>query len=450
MARCVLPPGGVESRMVTAKLCKMCGYFHEGEHATADRCEHCGVQLDGAHSQYVPTLFEMTAVRGNRVERITCDEEERVREGFFIETYYRFAPGPDGRALQERAVATAGDGRELLLATHAMQATLWRVNHRWRRSDQNGFTLERKTGYWAKRPGDDDRAPDMETNDTITGVRPFVWDTRNLLLLKPTMQGTPAPQATRPSEGFLASLGYALQRGVQILFQVEEQEIAVERIGEEAEERLLFWEAAEGGTGVWPRLLEDPQALARVAAEALRVCHFDPTTGVDNAADRCSRACYDCLLSYRNQPDHPRLDRHAIRDYLLLLVQSTTTRQTAGRTYEEQYAWLEERRDHNSTLEGEFLACLHRTGRRLPDRAQYRPEQDVFAEADFFYERERACGVCVFCDGPDHDQPERRARDSAERDTLEDLGYRVVVIRHSDNVENEIRRYADLFGPGVS
>ena len=47
MARCVLPSGGVEGRLVTAKLCKMCGYFHEGEHATADRCEHCGVQLDG-------------------------------------------------------------------------------------------------------------------------------------------------------------------------------------------------------------------------------------------------------------------------------------------------------------------------------------------------------------------------------------------------------------------
>jgi hypothetical protein len=223
---------------------------------------------------------------------------------------------------------------------------------------------------------------------------------------------------------------------MQILFQVEEQEIAVERIGEEAEERLLFWEAAEGGTGVWPRLLEDPQTLARVAVEALRVCDFAPTTGGDGAEDLCSRACYECLLSYRNQPDHPRLDRHAIRDYLLLLAQSTTARQTAGRTYEEQYAWLEERRDRNSALEGEFLTYIHRTGRRLPDRAQYRPEQDVFAEADFFYEWEGARGVCVFCDGPDHDEPGRQARDTSERATLEDLGYRVIVVRYDGKLEN--------------
>jgi hypothetical protein len=139
------------------------------------------------------------------------------------------------------------------------------VNHRWRRSAQNGFTLERATGYC-----DDDRAPDIETHDVPAGVRPFVWDTRNLLLLKPTTQVALTPKTATPGEEFLASLSYALQRGMQILFQVEEQEIAVERIGEEAEERLLFWEAAEGGTGVWPRLLEDPQTLARVAAEALR------------------------------------------------------------------------------------------------------------------------------------------------------------------------------------
>jgi hypothetical protein len=237
---------------------------------------------------------------------------------------------------------------------------------------------------------------------------------------------------------------------MQILFQVEEQEIAVERIGEEAEERLLFWEAAEGGTGVWPRLLEDPRALARVAAEALRVCHFDPVTGADSAADLCSRACYECLLSYRNQPDHPRLDRRAVRDYLFLLAQSTTTRQTAGRTYEEQYAWLEERRDRKSMLEGELLAYIHRTGRRLPDRAQYRPEEDVFGDADFFYEREGARGVCVFCDGSDHDEPGQQARDTLVRTTLEDLGYRVIVIRYDGNLEDQVQRNADVFGPGVS
>jgi very-short-patch-repair endonuclease len=72
------------------------------------------------------------------------------------------------------------------------------------------------------------------------------------------------------------------------------------------------------------------------------------------------------------------------------------------------------------------------------------------AEADFIYEREGARGVSVFCDGPDHDQPGRQARDTSERATLEDLGYRVIVIRYDGNLEDQVQRNTDVFGPGVS
>ncbi len=447
MARCFLPTGGVEARLVRAKLCNSCGYFHDGEQALVDRCDHCGVQLDGEHSQYIASLFEMTAVRGNRVERITCDEEERVREGFHITTHYRFAPGTDGKTLQQRAAATGTDGNEMLRLAHAPRAVLWRVNHRWRRSDRSGFTLDKKTGYWARRPNDDDHAPDAESNDLLTGVRPFVRDTRNLLLLQPVAGDKDSKGQV--DEAFLVSLAYALQRGIQMMFQVEEQEIVVEIIGEGQEKRILFWEASEAGTGVWPRLLGDPQALGKVATEALRVCHFDPKDGSNLAGDSCSYACYDCLLSYRNQLDHPLLNRHIIRDYLLSLSQSSTVHKTAERTYEEQFAWLEERRDKNSSLEGEFLSLLYRTKRRLPDRAQYRPHPDIYAEADFHYDRERLPGACVFCDGPDHDQPERKARDEAERAKLLDLGYRVTVIRYGKPLLDQIIAHADAFGPGL-
>ena len=77
-------------------------------------------------------------------------------------------------------------------------------------------------------------------------------------------------------------------------------------------------------------------------------------------SERCSRACYDCLLSYSNQLAHPLIDRHLTRDFLLLLLESTTTKKTE-RSRDEQYTWLEERRDHNSSLEREFLKLLHET-----------------------------------------------------------------------------------------
>ena len=46
-----------------------------------------------------------------------------------------------------------------------------------------------------------------------------------MLLLKPAV-----PIGADEKEDFLASISFALQRGMQVLFQVEEQEIAVGRI----------------------------------------------------------------------------------------------------------------------------------------------------------------------------------------------------------------------------
>ncbi len=271
LIRCVLPMSGIEGRLRKAKLCVMCGFFHEN--IAVDVCDHCKTTFNADTSEFVPTLFEMTTVRGKRVERITCDEEERTREGYDLALQYRFAAGADGQATFEQGRTAAHGGEVLADIVVAPQASLWRVNRRWRRSEQKGFTLETTTGYWAKKPGEEG-PQDIESSQVMTGVQPFVHDTRNLLLLK---LNTSAHKDR--SEDFLASVSYALQRGIQVLFQLEEQEIAVTRIGEAEQRRILFWEAAEGGNGVWPRLLQEPEALSKVAREALRVCHFDPEKG---------------------------------------------------------------------------------------------------------------------------------------------------------------------------
>lgn len=446
MIRCVLPSGGVEDRLRKAKFCNACGYFHDDERSSADVCDHCKTPLTGATSEFIPFLFEMPTVRGTRVERITCDEEDRTREGYELDLRYRFALGTDGLVISEKATVADG-GQDLLELMSAPQAWIWRVNRKWRRSDQRGFSLDTKTGYWARRNGDDDIQGDIEASRLIAGVLPFVRDTRNVLLLKPrgiSFQGDEA-------ENFLASLAYALQRGLQIHFQVEEQEIAVNRVGQKDERRIFFWEAAEGGSGVWPRLLEEPKVIGDVAGEALRICHFNPANGEDLAQEgECSRACYRCLLSYSNQPDHPILDRFLVRDFLIRLTHALTSRAARGRSYDEQYSWLLEHRDPNSRLEAQFLDALHKSRRRLPDYAQFRPEPEVYAEADFYYERDGLKGIAVFIDGPHHDEPAQRERDQRERRKLEDLGYRVVTIRFDKPFAEQFNDYADIFGPGLS
>jgi len=439
--RSLLPPGGIDQRLTSAKLCGQCGYFHEGVEARVDRCDNCGVPLEAGQCEYLPRLFEMNTVYGRRVERITCDEEERLRQGYVLALQYRFAVRPDGTPQVEDAVAVTPDEAPLLTLRHAPQAALWRINHGWKKARQRGFSIDGQTGRWGKRPGDARLDPDAGDRDPRTDIRIFVRDTRNLLLLRPNI-----PQGADP-ESFLASVGYALQRGVQELYNIEEREIASDRIGEGDYRYILLWEQAEGGTGVWPRLMSETDAMAQVSREALRVCHFDPDTG-ENVDETCSRACYRCLLSYSNQGDHPRLDRHSVKDFLIKLSSSVTSPVSPASDRDAHFAWLSERIDRRSGLEKELLRLLYETGRKLPDRAQYRPESDVYAEADFYYERAGNPGVAAFCDGPDHDEPARRERDQAERSKLADLGYRVIVIRHDQDLEAQVSQHPDVFGRG--
>jgi hypothetical protein len=276
---------------------------------------------------------------------------------------------------------------------------------------------------------------------TLSGVRILVRDTRNILLLY-----LASASGDEPDEGALASLQAALQRGIEAVFQIDEQELASERIGQADRRGILLWEASEGGLGVLDRLVEDPEALPRVAAAALEICHFTPE-GEDlrpqeDLEDGCARACYNCLLSYINQRDHPLLDRHGVRDLLLRLARGAVQLQHGMRDYDEQYRWLLERTDPASDLERQFLQRLHDTGRPLPDEAQPLLG-DYPARPDFIYAPARAC---VFCDGSVHDQAQVKVEDTQIRGDLRDLGYRVIVIRYDQDLEEQIQQYPDLFG----
>ena len=152
--------------------------------------------------------------------------------------------------------------------------------------------------------------------------------------------------------------------------------------------------------------------------------HFDPDTGSDSRESDCSRACYDCLLSYYNQRDHKMLDRHLVKDYLLKLAQSTTFTTGSQDSYDELYNNLRLLTDVRSELERKFLEHIYKTKRRLPDFAQHKiKEMNVIP--DFIYKP----NVCVFCDGSVHDQPQQKESDKNIRMQLKDQGYRVVVIK---------------------
>ncbi len=151
--------------------------------------------------------------------------------------------------------------------------------------------------------------------------------------------------------------------------QVEESELSSERIGLDTQRSILIWEAAEGGAGVLRRLIEERDAVAGIARAALERLHYDLETLQDNQPNLV-RACYECMLSYNNQRDHRRLDRHLVRNFLVELMHSTAQPYTQGRTDEQHYRWLCSMTDSQSELERRFVDLLYDTQRRLPDEAQ--------------------------------------------------------------------------------
>jgi hypothetical protein len=210
-------------------------------------------------------------VTTKRTDRINSDEEERLRLGFELKTGVRFTESA-GRPTH-RVATVERDGAVLARLDLGAAATIWRINLGWRRrknKEQHGFLLDTERGYWATNEvASDDDDPDPLSARTMRVV-PYVEDRRNCLLLEPAGKLPPA---------IMASLGAALKSALQIRFQLEDSELAVEALPNQDERRLiLFYEAAEGGAGVLRTLLDEPEALQDVARKALEICHYDPVT----------------------------------------------------------------------------------------------------------------------------------------------------------------------------
>lgn len=430
--RLILPPGGLDSRCSTAKICTNCGYFHTD--VSHDLCENCGCLLDASTCKIIP-LLEMANVKTWKRERISCDEEERRRLGYELTSHFRFSLGSKGQKRTEEAVVQDDSSSPLLRLIYSPAAELFRINHGWRNRREMGFLINLKTGEWLSQVEEDELEP-AETSDQIRRICLFVKDFHNTLLIY-----LPAELGGQ-EEAFKATLQYCLQRGIEQIFQVEESEIASERIGFGEHRAILLYEASEGGVGVLRRLIAERDIIGQVASAALERCHFDLQTFEDKKLE-CSHACYECLLSYSNQRDYPLLNRHLVKDFLLRLAKSSTHPIKKGRDYNEHYKWLKSLTDSRSELERKFIALLYSTNRRLPDEAQ-KALKDYACIPDFFYEP----NCCIFCDGSVHDQPEQKAKDTEIRNELKDRGYRVIIIRYDQDLEEQIKRYPDIFGEG--
>lgn len=417
---------------LTMKRCQRCGYAHQVEVLRmAEVCDRCGEALH--EDTVLEDLVQLQNVSLRLTKRITCDEEERQRFGYRLVSAYRFPPGTNGQARKDASVRV-GDSERMSLS-YSDAATIYRLNLGWKNQkpdEPKGFTINTETGFWARNKSEVRDTDDPGLEGRQQRVVPFVSDTKNVLVVG---------FDTQPALAVMASLQSALKEAIQRAYQLEPRELAVEPLPTPGDRReMLFYEAAEGGAGVLRLLVEDPEALPRVARHALEVCHFDPDTLEDLKPGKCGRACYECLLDYGNQPDHEVMDRHMVRDLLAELSGARVYAAGGKGTREARIAALRKRCD--SKLEQRWLDMVDKQLLKPPSDAQYLIEK-CSTRADFYYEDS---STVIYIDGPPHDTPEQMKADAEITECLNDRAYTVVRFHHKADWNAIVARHPSIFG----
>ncbi|MFJ9885299.1 protein kinase [Streptomyces sp. NPDC091287] len=460
VTRVQLPPDASgDLATAEARRCDGCGY-HYSVKAGVDRCTMCFEELRNKRTG----LLHLHTVYTTPRERISSDEEERRRAGFRLETSYAFQ---DHGARKGRLTSqvTDADGLPVLAVDYGDSATVRITNLgrvRDKEGEPDGYWLDLGDGRWLNDRAAADAIEGTGMPSSSTGmpvvdddgnekrrkkrVLPYVEDRRNILVV--TLD-EPEPEPVALS--FL----YALERGIEAAFELEDSELTAELLPPDdgPRRRILFTEAAEGGAGVLRRIQQDKRALAKAARTALEICHFDAETGKDEGelvgGEGCARGCYACLLTYANQTHHRRLSRHLARPLLRRLAGALTEREDRGESRSEQFRRLAPAARHRTgdgdgdaaaerppvpsptpleadlgalVTSGDLLGWLRAKGYRLPDEVRSLvPEAGACPDLVF---RLDGANLAVFVDGPG--RPADATRDIEAGYRLEDAGWDVV------------------------
>jgi hypothetical protein len=410
----------IPTQLRTVRVCTTSGYWLADSESTLNCCPFTGVDLTQSNNREDFTdVLPLTECKAEVREYITCEEEERRRLGFEIETYFSVPDGDMTRV--QRAVVRSG-ADDLLNLAFIPAARLVQLNRRDRGRKDKGFPLGMNTGFWKNNNRD---APSAEE---IRSVLIQTHSTADALYIEP-VKGLSLAR-----DGIL-SLMYALKRAIENTFQIESSELGAQPMGGADTPNLFLYEASEGSLGVLSELANDKDAFQRVVAEAIRICRFDDVTHTE-------RATYDDLLSYYNQPHHLILDRFSIQDALNKMASCSIEVRTSqsGLSYDQQFERLVKDKDPNSSTEEAFLKFLYKAGLRLPDEAQ-KSVPGIYVCPDFFY----APDTWVFCDGTPHDQAAAKADDAAKREAIRNRGDEVITWHYKDDLDALVLKYPDIF-----
>lgn len=412
------------------KISKETGYAYldaQAQKANNDPITH--TELKGDNYEYRSSLIEIGESEAVPQARISCEEEERMSQGYEVDHYFSYSLGLENT---KKAVIKKGN-QSLLNLIYGPATDLIHLNRQWRRSPDDSFSLDERTGKWLKQKDLED--PVIKEHEKRVMV--FARETADSLYIQPL-------SSLSVDQKQVITLSYALKRAIETLFQVEEREIGVSILGHPEHPNVMIYESAEGSLGILSQLVSNPLRLKELFKVAYQCMHFDPLTREETEQGQSlPKASYQDLLSYFNQRHHEILDRHSIKETLEYLMDCDISENKGGKDREEQYKYLLENYDTNSSTELKLIKHLYKECLALPDKAQVNVP-GYYINADFVYNTD-AGPVLIFCDGSVHDLEKVQEDDSHKRQLLHAAGYDVIVWHYTESIEELVKRRKDIF-----
>lgn len=384
-----------------------------------------GTHFTASNIEIYQNLIELEEAQSENSERISCMEEVRTSEGYITELYLNSADS----LIDATKIKLTVDGNELMKLFYAPAAKLILLNKKWKRGKDDGFDIGTKTGFFKTKKQLEKPNPE----DPATNIMLYTYDTSDILYVQPI-------KSLGLTEVGVITMQYALEKAIELYYNIEAVEIDARLMGSNEFKNIMLYESAEGSIGVLKDIARNPAKLRELFLKAYDICGYDFNTKEDKFPLR-PKASYDDLLSYYNQMDHIKINRHSIVKALELLIASNPD-DTVGGSYEEKYEELKSGLHHRSPGEKELLDYLYENGYRLPDFTNHNMEK-YYVQPDFVYENEKAL---IFVDGGIHKKALTKADDDRKRKTLELAGFDVLVWDYtSEQVSSFVSRRLDIF-----
>ncbi|WP_254534032.1 DEAD/DEAH box helicase [Natrinema gelatinilyticum] len=409
------------------RVCEECEAILMGTKAeTAAACPNCEHSFEETHPNMHAMEFpdQYSIPRGN----ITSDEEERIRRGYDINSYYEMTA--DARQY------TFGPENDTVL-TYEGNATIVAVNSGPKNQSEDstidGFALCTECNKWllsdnavdnhTAQDGKHECKNNANPDDILRDVELYTAGNHDTVTLT-----TPIPDGIENVESFYRTLKEALYQGILVAFDLDAQELdsflkpAADGSGSYT---IVFYETSEGGAGALHALVDEVR-LRQVIAEAKEIIHGDSETG-------CEKACYECLMTFYNQREHALLNRTLIQPWLNEMSGLTLEEEGIDGSTEREFDDLAELCE--SGFELEVLTEIRDRGYQLPSAAQktiYEDDEPI-AEADFYYDLAPQ-PLLIFVDGDPHKLDHIIRDDREKRRRLRRMGYRIVAISDIENV----------------